>query len=575
VLLELCDRDVSDYDCGKELPSHLTRRQENHMSSNRRGTTSNMDRRSFIASSAAAMGLLAGGCGRASAQDIRSARASRAVETTSGRIQGVVLDGNVNAFYGVPYAAPTSGANRFMPAKKPAPWTGVRETTTVGNRSPQDFVGPISEVYALDRRETMGEDCLNLNVFTPSLGRGDRPVMVWLHGGGYSSGSGNWLLYDGARLARSQDVVVVPVTHRLNVFGYLYLAEVGGEKYAESSNLGMLDIVAALEWVRDNIANFGGNPGNVTIFGQSGGGGKVGALLGMPPAKGLFHRAVCMSGALVQGTPKERATASAEKFMAALGVKTVDEMQRLPMERVRDVANDTRGLALSPVVDGRTLPADPFYPKATGISATVPLMASTTEHEVNFFPTTPLDEIEDADLLARVRQATRTEEAAAKELIELYKHGRPKASNVELYQIIASDATFRPGVVTEAERKAEQGKAPAYMYYFRWQSPVHEGKLRAYHTLDIPFAFNNVEIAASMTGARQDRYALADKMSAAFAAFARTGDPSHPALPNWPAFDLTTRATMVLNDECAVENDPFGAERLAIAKLRAAAPGNS
>ncbi len=546
------------------------------MSRNSRTTRSSIDRRSFLASSVAAAGVLASGTyGRAFAQDARLARASRAVETTAGRIQGVVLDGNVNAFYGVPYGASTAGANRFMPAKKPASWTGVREATKVGDRSPQDFTGPISEVYALDRRETMSENCLDLNVFTPGLGRGNRPVMVWLHGGGYSSGSGNWLLYDGARLARSQDVVVVPVTHRLNVFGYLYLAQIGGGKYAESSNLGMLDIVAALEWVRDNIANFGGNPDNVTIFGQSGGGGKVGALLGMPPAKGLFHRAACMSGALVRGTPKDRASESAEKFMKALGVKSVDEMQRLPMERVRDVANDTRGLALSPVVDGRTLPADPFYPKATEVSATVPLMASTTEHEVNFFPTTPLDEIEAADLLTRVKQVTHSDDTGARDLIDLYRHNRPKASNVELYQIIASDATFRPGVVAEAERKAEQGKAPAYMYYFRWQSPVHEGKLRAYHTLDIPFAFNNVEVAASMTGARQDRYALADKMSAAFAAFARTGNPSHDGLPKWPAFDLKTRATMVFNDESELVNDPFGEERMAVAKLRAAAAGNS
>jgi para-nitrobenzyl esterase len=546
------------------------------MDSNRRGPGFKVDRRFFIAGSAATAGLLATGVyGRAFAQDIRLARASRPVETTSGRIQGMVLDGNVNAFYGVPYGAPTGGANRFMPAQKPVPWTGVKTTAQVGDRSPQDFVGPISEVYALDRREKMGEDCLNLNVFTPALGRGDRPVMVWLHGGGYSSGSGNWLLYDGARLARSQDVVVVPVTHRLNVFGYLYLAEIGGEKYAESSNLGMLDIVAALQWVRDNIAQFGGNPGNVTIFGQSGGGGKVGALLGMPPAKGLFHRAVCMSGALVRGTPKDRASASAEKFMAALGVKSVDEMQRLPMERVRDVANDTRGLALSPVVDGRTLPADPFYPKATEVSATVPLMTSSVEHEVNFFPTTPRDEIEAADLLARVKQVTRSDDEAAKAVIDLYQHGRPKASNVEIYQIIASDYMFRPGVTTEAERKAEQGKAPAYMYYFRWPSPVHEGKLRAYHTLDIPFAFNNVEIAASMTGAGQDRYPLADKISAAFAAFARTGNPSHAGLPKWPAFDLKTRATMVFNDECEVVNDPFGQERLALGKLRQSANRNS
>jgi para-nitrobenzyl esterase len=532
-----------------------------------------IDRRSFIGSSLAAAGLLAGAT-RAWAQDIRFAKASRAVDTAAGKVEGVVLDGGVNAFYGVPYAASTAGKNRFLPPQKVAPWTGVKETKLVGHRSPQDFVGPISEVEALDRTETQGEDCLNLNVFTPALGRGDRPVMLWLHGGGFTSGSGNWLLYDGARLARSQDVVVVPVTHRLNVFGYLYLEELGGEQFKGASNVGMLDIVAALEWVRDNIAGFGGNPGNVTIFGQSGGGGKVGALLGMPAAKGLFHRAIGMSGAFVQGLAKDRATETAQKFMAAVGAKTVAEMQAMPMERVRDTFLKAQGLALQPVVDGRTVPANPFAPAATPISQGVPLMMGTVEHEVNFFPTTMLEPIDDADLLARVKQTVRVDDAKAKEVVELYKHGRPMASNVELSQIIASDNGMRVGPLTQAERKSElAGGAPVYSYYFRWQSSVRQGKLRCYHCLDIPFAFDNVEVATSMTGALQSRYALATKISTAFANFARTGDPNGAkGLPQWPKFDTKTRATMVLNDDSVVTHDPFGAERQLLAKLR---EGNS
>jgi para-nitrobenzyl esterase len=399
--------------------------------------------------------------------------------------------------------------------------------------------------------------------------------MLWLHGGGFTSGSGNWLLYDGARLARSQDVVVVPVTHRLNVFGYLHLEELGGEKYARSSNVGMLDIVAALEWVRDNIAQFGGNPENVTIFGQSGGGGKVAALLGMPPAKGLFHRAIGMSGALIQGVPKDRATEIAERFMASVGAKTVDELQAMPMERLRDAYVASTGLQLQPTVDGRTLPGGPFAPTAPEISATVPLMMGSTEHEVNFFPNGPIDPIDDADLLARVKQVTRADDAAANALIELYRDGRPDASNVELYQIIASDNTFRVNVTTQAERKAEQATAPTYAYYFRWESAVRGGKLRAYHCLDIPFAFDNVEVCTSMTGTSQTRYALATKVSAAFANFARTGNPNHDGLPRWPTFDLQTRATMCFDNECEVLEDPYRDERLALAKLREAASTGS
>ncbi|HEX5418406.1 MAG TPA: carboxylesterase family protein, partial [Gammaproteobacteria bacterium] len=382
-----------------------------------------IDRRSFIGTGLAAAGVSAfTPWSRLWAQDIRGAKPSRVVNTTAGRVQGAVLGGDVNAFYGVPYGASTGGANRFMPPRKPTPWAGVRPAAMVGHRSPQDFEGPISEVEALDRREPMGEDCLNLNVFTPGLGRGSRPVMVWLHGGGFTSGSGNWLLYDGTRLARSQDVVVVPVTHRLNVFGFLYLPRLGGQKYAESANVGMLDIVAALEWVRDNIAEFGGDPSNVTIFGQSGGGGKVAALMGMPSAKGLFHRAIGMSGAMIQGISTDQAEETTRKFMGAVGAETVDQMQELPMETLRDVFIRTRGLRLSPTADGRTLQG-PFAPAASEITASVPMMLSTVEEEVNFIPSTPLDPMDDATLLGNVKRAARADDDTARHLIDVYRQG--------------------------------------------------------------------------------------------------------------------------------------------------------
>jgi para-nitrobenzyl esterase len=248
-------------------------------------------------------------------------------------------------------------------------------------------------------------------------------------------------------------------------------------------------------------------------------------------------------------------------------------MQALPMETLRDVYLKAQGLALQPTVDGRTMPANPFAPAATPISQGVPLMMGTVEHEVNFFPATTIDPIEDADLHARVKQAVRVDDAKAKEVIDLYKHGRPTASNVELYQIVSSDNGMRVGPLTQAERKADQGGAPVYSYYFRWQSSVRLGKLRCYHCLDIPFAFDNVEVATSMTGTLQSRYALATKMSTAFASFARNGDPNGAkGLPTWPKFDTKTRATMVVNDESVVTNDPFGAERQMLAKLR---EGNS
>ncbi len=501
------------------------------------------------------------------------------VKTTAGRIRGTLQD-KVHAFRGVPYGASTAPPRRFMPPAPPQPWTNVRDAFELGNRSPQllssfhGFVPP--EVEVMDRDEPISEDCLMLNVWTPGVGdSGKRPVMVWLHGGGFTSGSGGFICYDGDQLARKHDVVAVTVNHRLTTLGYLYLAGIGGEKYASSSNVGNLDIIAALEWVRDNIAAFGGDPGNVTIFGQSGGGAKVSTLMAMPAAKGLFHRAIVQSGASVQGLPKDAANKTAEAYLAKLNLKPnqVDQLQTLSLDQLLK-ATEPGGppLALAPVVDGRTLPRDPFAPTAPDVSATVPLLIGTVETEVTFFPNQILDPIDDAELRKQVKGAVRkaTDDQVEK-LIAVYRSGRPKISNTDLFLILASDASFRAGVITEAERKAAQVQAAVYQYYFTWRSPVREGKLRSFHTIEIPFVFDNVDAAKSMTGSGQDRYLLAERMSTAWVAFARTGNPNHKGLPNWKPFESSHRSTMIFDRECRLVDDPNGAERLLLQSIQASA----
>jgi len=532
-----------------------------------------MDRRSFLGFGPLAMASALSRMGLAisNLQETENAEPSPVVETTAGKIRGV-RTGKVCIFKGVPYGASTAGARRFLPPTKPEPWPGVRDAVTLGHRSPQSASTLIPEVAALDLQEPAGEDCLVLNVWTAGPGEASkRPVMVWLHGGGYTAGSGGYVLYDGANLASKHDVVVVTLNHRLNVFGFLYLPEIGGGKYASASNVGMLDIVTALEWVRDNIAGFGGDPANVTLFGQSGGGGKVSTLMAMPSAKGLFHRAVVESASAIKGVPRADATKSAAEYMAKLGLKEgdVDDLQKLSVDQLVVGMGSAGGapnssLRLAPVVDGHTLPTDPFDPVAPEISSSVPLLIGSVETEVTFFRGQQLDPIDDADLRTRVKQAAHADDAKVDHLIAAYRKGRPGFSNIDLYLILASDVAFRQGVLTEAERKAAAGKAPAYMYYFTWRTPVRDGKLKTLHTLEIPFVFGNVDLAKSMTGSGEDRYALEDKISTAWVAFARSGNPNHKSLPHWPAFNETQRATMVLNNECKVVNDPNGEERLAL-----------
>ena len=533
-----------------------------------------MNRRSFLNRSALAVGVVfRGGMPIARAAKLGGG-ASPIVETTGGKVRGV-QSGKVFSFKGVHYGAPTTGKMRFMPPAKVEPWAGVKDALDIGQRAPQLPGNLVPEYAVMERTEPMGGDCLVVNIYTTGIKDGrKRPVMVWLHGGGFSAGSGGGnVLYDGSNLALKHDVVVVTVNHRLNVFGFLYLTDIGGERFAQASNTGMLDIVMALEWVRDNAATFGGDPANVTIFGQSGGGSKVSTLLGMPAAKGLFHRAIAMSGSQVRSITREDANKAAQALMKTLDVKDAADLQTVPMLKLLSMTRPGAiGMPwpLGPVVDGKTLPVHVFDPKATTISEDIPLMIGSTETEVTWNAQQQYDPMDDAALRANLMQTLGVSAAGADKVAAVYKKNRPMASNLDVYLLAATDASnFRTGTDTQGLRKAELGKAPVYKYYFQKYSPVRDSMLRCMHTMDIPYVFDNVEVAKTEIGAGPERQPLADKMSTAYVAFARAGNPNHKSIPNWPAYTPSQRATMVWNVECKVVNDPFREEKDTIAEAQA------
>jgi para-nitrobenzyl esterase len=540
----------------------------------------NVGRRALMKSTllgggAAAAGALVSGLIPAVALgvDLSSKYEGPIVETAAGKVRGV-LQGGTHIFRGIPYGASTAGINRFMPPRKPEPWAGVREVFQNGPTAPQ-LTGPVNSLILNHGAPAVqGEDCLVMNVFTPGVNDGrKRPVMVWLHGGGFAGGAGSAHAFDGNYLARSGDVVVVSVNHRLNISGYLYLADAGGEKYADSGNAGLLDIVAALEWVRDNVAHFGGNPANVTIFGQSGGGLKISTLLAMPPAKGLFHKAIIESGSLLKGIHRDDANKTTERILAKLGLQAnqVDDLQKLPVDRLlsaidpRGSAPGTAPLNLAPVVDGRALPRDPFDPAAPDISADVPLIVGTVNTEGTFFtqPDSPLFSLDEAAMRARL---TPRFGDATEKLIDLYRKEMPSASPSEIYFLITA---FPTAAITQAERKVAQGKAPVYMYLFTWETPVEGGKRHSPHTVELPFVFNNVEEQPEEVGNGPELQPLADKVSGAWTAFARTGIPSIAGAPKWLAYTATDRATMMINNEWKLVNDPRHDVRLIMNSLPA------
>ena len=511
-------------------------------------------RSSFLGGAAAALPGVAA--------TIESKSISSVVDTSCGKLRGVVNNG-VHVYRGIPYGASTAGANRFLPPRKPEAWTGVRDAFQNGHSSPQSSPPPGAIGWGLRGNAPQGEDCLVLNVFTNGVNDNrKRPVMVWIHGGGYTYGSGSSLGYDGANLARSGDVTVVCINHRLNIFGHLYLGAASPE-FADSGNVGLLDIAASLEWVRDNIARFGGDPGNVTIFGQSGGGGKVSTLLAMPAAKGLFHKAIVESGSTLKQGTKEDAQKSTEMFMAKLGLKPnqARELQEFPVPKLLAAMGNGGGLRLAPVVDGHSLPRDPFDPTAPEVSAEVPMIIGTAETEGSYFAPPDLLSLDEAAVRARLRERLHDD---GDRIYDLFRKGRPHATPSELYFTISA---FPTNAHLQAERKAALGKAPAFLYQIRWRTPVEGGRRLAPHCIEIPFAMQNHWQLPEMVGTGPELQPLADKTSGAWVAFARSGNPSHPGIPKWTAYNAADRPTMHIDNEWKLVNDPDREERLAMAQF--------
>jgi para-nitrobenzyl esterase len=543
-------------------------------------------RGSVLAGGATAASLIDTGCttkteasSGTSAPIILAGDANAVVETTAGKVHGFARDG-IQTFKGIPYAATTEGSGRCVAPAKPKPWAGIRSSMYYGPTCPQaPRTGWLKDenafLFQWDDGQP-GEDCLRMNLWTPGLNDGrKRPVMMWLHGGGWAAGSGQEQpAYNGENLSRRGDVIVVSLNHRLNILGYLNLAAYG-EKYADSANAGVLDLVVALEWVRDNITAFGGDPGNVTIFGQSGGGAKVSTLASMPMAKGLFHKGVVQSGSTLRLGDAEAAAKLAAAVVAELGLSkaTIDKIQTIPYTCLLEAGEVAmrklqpspplggpgvpapRGTAqrmgFSPVVDGKYVTRHPFDPDAPGESANVPMLIGTVMNEQS--PSMFDAALESMTEDQMKERAARRYGAQTAMVVDAYRKAYPSVKPVELLSRMLS---VRTNAVMQAERKAAKGSAPAYMYLFSWQTPVLNGRPRAFHCSEIPFVFNNTDVSAFATGGTTEARELGGKVSDAWINFARHGDPNHGGLPKWPAFTAESGPVMIFDKTCEVKNDP-------------------
>jgi para-nitrobenzyl esterase len=486
------------------------------------------------------------------------------VETASGRIQGLISSG-VRQFKGVPYGASTAGANRFQRPKSVKPWTGVRDCLGYAAVSPQvpyDVGHEYARLIQFDLNVAfggMGEDCLHLNIWTPGAGRQDkRAVLFCIHGGGFAICSGNHPMYDGAKLAQRGDVVVVSVTHRLSSFGYLNLKDLDPSgPWADAGAAGMLDLVAALEWVRDNIENFGGEPECVTIFGQSGGGWKVSTLLAMPAAQGLFHRAAVQSGSLVFHMPREAAAQVSQAFIGQLGLTpaTLDRIQDLPWTQILAAQTAIGAHAFAPIVDGAHIPAHPAEAQVASLSDNVPLIISTTLDDAGlFFDRFAMTEQELGSTLS-------TGYGAKSALLEkTYREHFPTKSPYLLYAQLITDAGFRRFAHAQAEAKAARQRAAVYTYLWEWTCPAFDGKFGAAHAMDVAASMHNERDAILGSGST-DAHRMCDALASAFLAFAKTGDPNNAQIPKWPRFDASQRSTLVFDRDTRVERDPHAALR--------------
>lgn len=482
------------------------------------------------------------------------------IETAQGKVRGLRKQG-VSVFKGLRYGADTAGPNRFRPPQPVEPWAGVQDAFAYGPQSPQ-MRGPLAD------RGPMSEDCLRINIWTPAADGARRPVMVWFHGGGFEAGSASQKVYDGTALALRGDVVIVSLNHRLNVFGHCYLGGRLGDPYAQSGNVGYLDLIAALTWVRDNIGAFGGDADNVTIFGQSGGGRKVSLCYAGRQAQGLFQRGIVQSGSHLRVQAPEQAAKLTGALLAALGLAPgeVAGLLEAPMDALSaaqlKVMRETRS-RFSPVLDGLAFTDHPFLPDAPAISNHLPMMVGTTRTELSNqlgYETGAFD-LDMQEL--RTRLARHVGDADVEAAIATFQAGNPRASPSELYFLITSARGYVLDQTLMAEQRAKAAAAPTYAYQLTWRSPAEGGRRYSQHTLDLPFMFDNVAKAKHLTGPESDdTRALAHAMAETWLAFARTGDPNNAAIPSWRPYDLADRPVMLFDVPPALVEDPYAAERI-------------